>query len=260
MGTFTIAGTIKTDTSRSDKTTRTIVCFEILDYDSLTYVSVGDKHVQVVALIYKKVTISHTQDREYLINAQASGVTNTKLSSFPLALTELDLTPATDNYDYSGTRDVEYILCVIIGEKKYTKSLGNVSISVTGNYHMSGKNKELIEEGGSTFQSSTDCKFTCTGERLYGVSVNCGKEMVTFSYDLEKLDTTKELLGSGLDSPVNLEDYNGYWKKYSRVVGVMNYYGIEDSKIFSYTGSPEETGFSGTAGFPDKVLAIGYKK
>jgi hypothetical protein len=237
---------VTTNTVTSNAT-RVIVCFEVLDYDSLTYIKIGDNYVNVVALIYKKVTIAHEQIREYLLEKEDPNEPNTKFNSVPtMPAWYLDNTQATDGYTYEGTRDVEYILCIVAGEEKYYFPLGNVSISVSGSHNLAGINKDLIEDAG--LLESTGPSFSVSGDRLYGVSVNCGKEVVTYSYDVEERNdrpvSQQALLQ--IDSPVNIEDKNEFWQKKHRIIGAINYSGEGTSKEFSCDD------------FPDEVMAINY--
>ena len=242
----------RNETRTADSTAkRQMVVFEVLDFDSLTNVIINGSPVNVVALIYKKVTITHDQERHYECvnnNPNASFYKDSRLQSEPIWY--MDACPATDEYSCTGTRTVEYILCLVVGGNKVASvSLGTVTIGVTASEQESGTYKELIEGAGETFKSSQENKFTVSGERLYGVSVNCGLDCVTFSYDVEKL---KREFVSEDDSPANAEDQNAFWEKTKRVVGAMNYYGVYDSKKFTYTGDKEKD-------FPDKVMSVCYK-
>jgi hypothetical protein len=236
----------KTENVTTSNATREIVCFEVLDYDSLTYVKVGDGNVNVVAAIYKKVTISHTQQRKYSLIKEDLNEPNTKFNSVPtMPAWYLDNTPATDYYAYSGSRKIEYILCLVVGEVKYVFSLGEVNISVAGYYNLEGENIDLIEDAAALSQGGPF--FTVSGDRLYGVSVNCGLEVVTYSYDVEERNdrpVSNHILLQ-IDSPMNVEDINEFWQKKHRVVGAMTYEGKGESKIFS-----DE--------LPDTVMAVGY--
>jgi hypothetical protein len=215
----------------------------------------------VVALIYKKVTITHTQAREYALTKSDPEAGNYKDTAMPtMPLWYLDSTPAMDNYNYSGSRKVEYKLCLLAGTAKTLVDLGTVNISVSGHFNQSGTDKELKEMGNDpeaaqqTYEEDVvGPTFVVSGNRLYGVSINVGKDAVTYSYDIEEITGD---VSPQHDSPVNIEDYNQYWVKKSRVVGAMNYFGITDSKEFLYAGNQ---GFSGTAGFPDKVMGVCYK-
>jgi hypothetical protein len=236
-----------TNLDKSSVATRDLVCFEVLDYDSLTYIKVGDAYVNVVAMIYKKVIIGHTQERVYKlekIDPEESNTKDNKVPNYPVWW--LDNTQATDGYEYSGERSVEYILCVLVGEVKYLLSLGNVSISVSGYHNLAGVNKDLIEDAG--LLESEGPLFTVSGNRLYGVSVNCGKDLVAYSYDVEERNdrpiSNQALLQ--IDSPINVEDKNEFWQKKNRIVGAINYAGEGTSKEFSCDD------------FPDEVMAINY--
>jgi len=160
----------------------------------------------------------------------------------------LDSVPATDNFSYNGTRTVEYKLALVVGNQQYLLSLGTITITNSGHYNLSGKNIDLIE--GAANIDSLGPIISVTGNRLYGVSINCGKDLITYTYDAEELDPSKSFSNNVMfqtDSPINAEDYNDYWIKKNRVVGAMNYYGKSDSKEFPYTK------------FPDKVMAVCYK-
>lgn len=253
MPTWTNQATRTTENRRNSSAVRSIVCFEVLDYDSLTHVAVGSEHVNVVALIYKKVTINHNQSREYSLS-YSSLVTNAKGIVVPTMIpTYLDPVPVTDNFNYSGSRVIEYRLCLITGTQKQIFELGTLNIENSGFYNLSGTDKELQENSGTLDSSGPN--FTVSGNRLYGVNINCGEQAVTYTYDIEELTGNpgnNVLLQT--DSPANVEDYNQFWTKTKRVVGAINYLGIRDFKEFNYDG------MSGTAIFPDTVLAVCYNK
>lgn len=264
--TWTSQATYTTTVNKSLVANRNMVCFEVLDFDSLTHVSVNDEYKDVVALIYKRITIEHIQNRTFAMS-RSHETTNCKgYEPDSMTLTYYKILPANDSFTYTGSRKVEYILCLIVGAEKYTINLGELNIATTGQYNVTGKNVELIEDGCDddfppcTYAvDNTNPAFTVTGidgaiaQRLYGVSINCGKEAVTYSYDVEELDTTKSFdsnVNFYTDSPLNLEDtnINDCWVKKHRVVGAMNYLGIYESKTFDYSS------------FADEVLAVGYGK
>jgi len=238
------------DIVRDSLASRSLSCFEVLDYDSLTNVRIVDKnnktaYSHVVGLIYKKVTITHLQHRTYTLHKSVSNVFNNKDINMPVPpLTELDSTVVTDNYNYSGTRVVEYILCLVVDVVKYEKSLGTVSMGVTGVYNLTGENDQVVNGFGNKVISGP--VFSVSGDRFYGVSVNVGLEALTYSYDVEGYKSGQTTILP--DSPVNLEDYNNFWTKKQRVVGVMNYQGNSGSEEFSCNN------------FPDKIMAVGYEK
>lgn len=232
---------------------RDITCFEVLDYDSLTYVSVGEEHFNVIALIYKKVTIKHSQTRLLNLEEEFSNTFNFKgvqFASWEPTGSEID------NFSYDGTRTVEYIFALVVGNRLYTKSLGTVVITNTGKYNRSGTHKEVVEEGCDPSYPCTYVEtiegptFTIAGNRLYGVSVNCGAELVTYSYDLEVFNGE---YNEETDSPTNIEDCNNNWSKISRIIGVYDYVGASTDKVYTY-GNDKEI----PEGFPDTVMAVGY--
>jgi hypothetical protein len=248
MNVWTNQATRKIDNNRRSRASRSMVVFEVLDYDSLTHVKRADERVSVVALIYKRVTITQTQERTYalaFVNEDETNIKDIKMESRPVW--ELDAVPAVDNFVYSGTRKVEYKFCLVIGGASNIIDLGHaVDISVGGTYKIAGKNIDLIE---GAYDPPASPTVSISGKRLYGVSVNCGKNAVTYSFDVEERNERTIVLDS--DSAINLEDDNAYWTKRHRVVGAMNYFGKSDSREFVY-------GASGTAGFPNKVMAVGY--
>lgn len=253
ISTWTNQATRTTDNKRGSTATRALVCFEILDYDSLTHVKVGDSRVDVVCLIYKKVTITHSQQRDYSLQYSTSMANIKDDKMFVPSFTYLDPAPATDDYAYTGTRKVEYILCLLVGAEKTVIPLGTIDISVSGHYNLSGIEVDLKEDAATLDEEGPI--FTVTGNRLYGVSVNVGKEAVTYSYDVEEMTgAPSNNILLQYDSPANIEAYNQFWTKKDRVVGAMNYYGITDTKSFNYGTS----GTSGTSGFPDKIMAVCY--
>jgi hypothetical protein len=245
VSTWVNSATRSTASQRSGTATRSAVCFEILDYDSLTHVQVDGVYVDVVALIYKKVTISHSQARAYALDYSTSEANIKDTKYVEISPSYLDPAMATDEFTYIGSREVEYIFCLLVGATKYTLSLGTMTISTVGDYNLSGTDKNLKEDVGTLV--STGPTITVTGNRLYGVSVNCGNQVVTYSYDIETpVGSLSNNVLFQTDSPLNCEDYNDYWIKSSRVVGAMSYYGASDSKEFP------------TTSFPDKVMAVGY--
>jgi hypothetical protein len=244
------------DSQRSTKfdkhsiATRDIVCFEVLDYDSLTRVQISGVSHNVTALIYKKVTIHHAQDRLFAFYNSYKD-TLLKVQQCPVVIPLLiNDSPASDVYEYSGKRTIEYKLCLVIDKEVIKKDLGTLVIEVKGTYTLTGSYKELIEGGSDpegayqTYKTTiTGPTFTVEGDRLYGVSVSCGKKLVTFTYDTEEAIQPITFIH---DSPINLEDYSEHWKKKKRVVGVLNYYGKGDSREFD------------PLKFADSVLAVNY--
>jgi hypothetical protein len=227
---------------------RDIICFEVLDYDSLTYVKVGDARKDVTCLICKKVTIVHRQTRIFSLNYATDQLFNSKYNwPSPQPVQTWGLMPASDNFDFSGTRTVEYILYLLVGNTKYTISLGTLVITVSGYDHRHGSNQELIEE--TSAGESSGPNYDIVGDRLYGVSVNCGAEAVIFSYNTE--ERSERSASSHVyflsDSPLNVEDYNDFWKKKNRTVGVINYNGNYDIKTFPHADFPD-----------DVVMGAGY--
>ena len=229
--------------SRVSNATRNLVVFEVLDYDSRTYVPVSEANAHVVGMIYKKVTISHTQKREFSL-AYSTPSALDKNGVFN-DVDYLDPAPASDDYEYSGTRKVEYYRCLVVGSAVTKELLGSVDVGVSGYYNMSGTHKDLIE--GDATEDISGPTFTVTGNRLYGVSVNIGAEAMTYSYDVEGFSGTSGTMGH-IDSPVNIEDYNEYWTKTHRVVGAMGYSGTAGTRSFPYAGGI----------LPDTVMAVGY--
>jgi hypothetical protein len=231
--------------------TRNMVVFEVLDSDSRSRALINengvDRYVDVVALIYKRVALTHAQNRAYDLsfdNPDETNIKNIYLDTRPLW--ELDLTPATDKYACSGTRTIEYKLCLIVGSTKYVVVLGTVRIDVGASFDIAGNESAMKQDAGTVTEQAPT--FIITGDRLYGVSVNCGKEACTWSYDRE---VYKNGFYMAIDSPVNVEDYNAYWEKAARVVGAINYHGVSDSKEFVYGADFD---------LPDKVMAVGYKE
>jgi hypothetical protein len=253
-------GTRVDNNTRESVATRSIVCFEVLDYDSLTYTKVESDYKHIIALLYKKVTVSHAQNRKYVLSHSNPDAGNFKDTGLPTPpLTFLDHVPATDKYNYTGTRNVNYLLCLLIGSVKTIIDLGTVSIGVSGHFNQSGTDKELKEMGSDLdaaqqtyHEDSVGPIFTVSGQRLYGVSVQCNKDSVVYSYDLE--DMTGNPSNNVLlqyDSPANVEDYNQFWTKKKRVVGAVSYDGKHTTKKeFDLTTKPGSM-------FPDEVLAVG---
>jgi hypothetical protein len=217
---------------RTTTASRDIVCFEVLDYDSLMNVRFGDDLKRVVAVLYKKITIHHEQEKvfdcEYTTNDPQWAFKSFTVPVMPVAST----TPATDHFEYSGTRKVEYKLAVVIGTEKYQFAFNTLQTAVTGTWDVAGSYAELTNDDG--IRTSTGPIHTLTGERIYGASVYVGQKYVIFSYDKETFDGTHGI-GSAYDSPMNFEDYNALWKKDKRMVGFINLSTMEQvSREYEY--------------------------
>jgi hypothetical protein len=241
---WTNEGIRTTKNRRQSVALRDITCFEVLDYDSLTNVKVSGVAVHVVGLIYKKVRIQHSQGRVYSLEVSNSIANNKETIVPPVPDWWLDAAPASDKYTYSGIRTIEYILSLLVGSSKYILNLGTLVITANGSYNMEGTDRDLKEESSV---AEVGPLFTVLGNRIYGVSVNVGKQALTYSYDVE---VPKGSMSSNVlfqyDSPINTEDYNDYWEKLHRVVGAVNYKGKLSSRQFPCSS------------FPDTVMGVGY--
>jgi hypothetical protein len=228
-----------------------MTCFEVLDFDSLTYVKVAKKFVNVTCLIYKKVTVKHNQLRQFGLSKVDDKQVLDKSTNIPeMPWWYLNDTAASDKYTYVGTRTVEYILCLVVGSGKYTISLGTVTITTDGKYDLVGKYQDIVED--SLAPEEDGPNIVVTGNRLYSAVVNCGKEVVTFSYDVEEPSGSfSENIMFQTDTPINAEDYNNtkvntFWTKKNKIVGVIDYLGKYNISEFPCDK------------FPDKVMAVNY--
>lgn len=204
---------INTGTSSSNSQTnitcdRSMVCFDILDYDSESNFNYDNIYVKAFALIYKRITVSSAIPRTISItsnidcgSAQANIISNGGgfNSPAPRDPTESEITKS-DQTSPTGTRKVEYILYANVDGHVYNKTL-------------------------ATFNGGIG---TGTGQRVYGVVVKLMQDHLIVSYDLDNFITTANAQSatSYYDSPLNFEDWNSnlnvqMWETSKRVVGIV---------------------------------------
>jgi hypothetical protein len=214
---LTVSGSgTRTDNSQATgNMSRDIVSFAVLDYDSESNFLHDETLVHAVAVVYKKITISHTLNRARNVFCEfdTGGSPQTGIISngdgfngWPRSPNEdVDVINVDDHMATSGSRTVEYKLYVNIGKNVYTKTLSTVVINISNSLSPS-----------------------VSGQRVYGVVCKLQEGLLVLSYDLEEFVEAgnAQTQGGGYDSPFNFEDWNQngtvkIWETSKRVVGIV---------------------------------------
>jgi hypothetical protein len=207
------SGTRKDEYKTIGTMQRDIVSFAVLDYDSESNFLYEKNLVSAVAVVYKKITISHTlmRKRNKFAERDTGGGSITSISWTGASFNNLEREPnedlgeitVEDTLTVVGTRTVEYKVYANVNGRTYTKTLGTVATMI-----------------------DSDLNTTVAGNRIYGVvcKLQAGKLLVT--YDLDEFVTTANA-HAGYDSPFNFEDWNkngntDIWKTIKRVVGLVH--------------------------------------
>lgn len=238
--------------TKTTEATRAMVGFAVLDFDSLTNVTINNAPYHVVAMIYKKITVAHSQTKEFDVTDTNTDPSNAiklfHVSSAPIQAA----TYTTDLFKYFGTRKVEYEFVIVVNGEKHTyPTLNTLNSEVSGSYDIKGRYDDLTNNAGTP--ESIGPTHTISGNRLFGVSVYVGSNYCVFSYDEETLVSTYDI-GSTYDSPMNFEDWNTdsigntVWEKSERVVGCVNFKNMELSTK-RYPASR----------FSDKLYSVAYQ-
>lgn len=202
---------------------RSLIIFAALDYDSESNFLYNEVNCAAVAVVYKKITISHNISRERHVDStiDTKGYPISEIESIgagfngwprnpgetfigtPLPViggnTNPDGIVTADETTATGTRVVEYILYANVDGREYRKTL-------------------------ATFVGGIG---SGSGQRCYGVvcKLQSGKLLVT--YDLDNF-VTPSSAQFNYDSPLNFEDWNkslsgvNMWETSKRIVGIVD--------------------------------------
>jgi len=192
----------RTTKTLTGSASRSVVAFEVLDFDSLYHVEKGEEFKDLM-LFYKKITIHHAQESQH-INIQDNYGSGNLTGPRGGALIS---TSASSSYSASGIRKVEYFLFYKIGNKQDKVKLAEFNSELSTDPDTGG----LIHSG--------------SGERLWGVSCQINKDIAV--YHFQKESYLNNGTAPGYDSPMNFEDisYQGALKLWSAekiVVGCIN--------------------------------------
>ncbi len=228
--------------TRQDNSVTTVSCnrsmigFEVLDYDSETNFNLDNDTVAAFAVVYKRITVTNSLPRNISSSSNInSGSAQAGMlsagggfNSVPREPTSGEIT-SSDVSSRTGTRLVEYVLYVNVNGTVYTKTL-------------------------ATFTGGIG---TGSGQRCYGVVVKVMTTQVVVTYDLENFvaDQGAQNNTFGYDSPLNYEDWNTcnsskIWSTYKRVIGIVN---LSDSSNWAYNL------FDECDPIPDEVYGINIR-
>lgn len=254
MADFVYESAVNLNKTATTTGNRQIVSFAVLDYDSLTGVKIGDEFLKVCAVLYKKITIVHNQQKVFTAATEDDNPNNA-IHFFAMlsTLTYKPDSPASDNFTFSGTRTIGWKFALIIGSQKYEIDLGmeDLVFSLSGTYDVSGEYSDLTSDRGSI--TTTGPTHThVSGKRIFGASVYVGNDYTVFSFDEEDFVSTKGV-GSDYDSPMNFEDWtqNGnqrLWEKSACIVGVIPH----ETRTLIKKSFPINSDMDG------RVYAVGY--
>lgn len=184
---------------------RNIVTADVLDYDGLN----GNW-----ALIWKKITISHTQKQ----TIDAQGIPDEFEAYYNDPYGGMSMLPITYNttsvFVSDATRKVEFYLTYKVDGVKFEKLI--CTCTMTANYRHSVPADEAISQ---VFQ----------GERVWGVSIQVNSEFIVYQFMKEEpIDGANRAWGGQYDANYAFEnwmvdrDEKMLWKLKSHVVGLIN--------------------------------------
>lgn len=229
---------------------RNIVCFEVLDYDSMTdfIYKTGPSHA--VAVVYKRITITHgiTRSADNSYNDITNKTGHSDFTNMPTSRIISFGWPwnynngiegisgsVDERYSSTATRKVEFIVYINVDGHTYSKVIETFESSCTAN--------------------TTTVSHSASGTRPYGVHLKiCPAKhpgvfvdpqhtpyqkipagILVMSYDKETFLSDEGVAG-GYDAAYNFEDWNNYseegvpaktlWEYSNRVVGVFRIDGI----------------------------------
>jgi hypothetical protein len=207
----------RTDTERiTGDMRRRLTLFAVLDYDSESNFKYNDALCTAVAVVYKKITVSHDINRIRTVNStiDTGGYPTSDINNIGAGFngwprepghayggTPLpppgDVIVINDGTTASGTRTVEYILYANVAGREYRKTLA----TFTGE----------IGDG--------------SGQRCYGVVCKLHNWGLLVTYDLDNFVTPSNAQ-AGYDSPLNFEDWNSsagveMWETSKRMIGII---------------------------------------
>jgi hypothetical protein len=203
-------GTRTDTTGGTGNMARDIVTFAVLDYDSESIFQYGDSLVHAVAVVYKKITITHAID--VTLARDDSWDTNGELLSTIIENGGFRNAPvrhfgpsnSTSTTTRSGIRTVEYKVYANIGGTIYSKTLSTVTVT------------------------QTELEQSVEGDRIYGVVCKLQNSSLVLTYDVDEFVTTANahVRNGAYDSPFNFEDWNVcdevyLWSTKNRVVGIV---------------------------------------
>jgi hypothetical protein len=228
---YTTSGSgVRTDTTKTTATfTRDLTVFEVLDYDAESNFKYENANVRAFAVVYKKITISHSIPRDIDLSATLANTGSHMWDGAFNAVAVGGEETGTDICAPTGTRTVEYILYVNVNGATYRKTLETFNGTMTGG----------------------------SGYRCYGVSVKLeGKDgLALVSYDMDEFITPSNVEAL-YDSPVNYEDWNTddagtpLWSTSKRVVGAVS---LCDAENFGYDLYDEQSPI------PSEVYSVSKK-
>jgi hypothetical protein len=202
-GTYTVTATAN----------RNIVTADVLDYDG---------YMGNYALIWKKITITHSQKNDTTATTESWGGAIYVNAPFGDMSSPPTYIPH-EKFDSKATRTVEFYLTYCIDGKKVDKLLCSCSME-------------------ATYVSETDVDSilhqTFTGERVWGCSIQVSAEFITYQFRKEIPASSDEInWGGGYDGNCTFEswmsdrDENSVWKMKSNVVGLINILDGADSEV-----------------------------
>lgn len=191
---------------------RDITTADVLDYDGY-----GDNY----ALIWKKITVTHTQGQT--ISAAA-----TPVDYFPGESTNIVYDQSNDRFNSSSTRLVEFYLTYKIKGVKVDKLLCSCSMTST---------HSLINAVASHDQAYT-------GERVWGTSIQVFSDFIVYQFRKEIPNAAADVnwgggfgWGGGYDGNLSFESWmvdkeeRELWTLKSHIVGMINIADGVDSEV-----------------------------
>jgi len=194
-------------------TSRVSTTFEVIDYDS---------YKDSYAVLYKSITINHTQywQKNFVATPYESDALYCQPGWNSVALCVLNYT-GTDTTTSEATRVIVYKLYYKI------KDYLNTGMFVTGSIDLA-----------TCTVTANESAQSITGQRVYGASIQISDEFICYAYELDSVLQTGTINLGNLalyDGPVSLENWNkdkaipaqDIWSRDSHVVGLIN---IKDGK------------------------------
>lgn len=190
---------------------RNIVTADVLDYDG---------YLGNYALIWKKITVAHTQQQD--ITASGSE-TSENYEGSPFGDMDWDIQfNVNDNYTSNSTRTVEFWLTYKINGQKFDKLLCTCTMLSTAS------KVGAVTTGSQSF----------SGERVWGASIQVYSDFIVYQFRKEEpIDGLNRNWGGGYDGNYSFEnwmidrDENSLWKLKSHIVGLINIADGVDSEV-----------------------------
>jgi hypothetical protein len=114
-------------------------------------------------------------------------------------------------YTCSGTRTVEFMFTYSVMGLRTDLILATCTV----HSQSPGLSNPLVDH-------------TVEGERVYGVSLQCNEEFITYTYEIDKVKLTTPFSIGMYDGPQNIEDFNfdfggnDIWTLSKRMAGIIN--------------------------------------